>query len=305
MNVFRFGFEAMGSGCEAVIAAENKKEAQTFARLAIDEVTRIEYKYSRYRSGNIVSRINASAGHDWVKCDKETLALIHYADTLYESSGGLFDITSGILRKAWNFSKAVVPAPATVSSLLARIGWKTVERKGNAIRLPLAGMQIDFGGFGKEYAADRAAAVVNAEGVKHGYVNLAGDVRVVGPKPDGTPWSVGIQDPRHESRMIATIPLFTGALATSGDYERFFEAGGSRYCHIIHPGSGYPVTYWRSVTVVAPLAVTAGSFSTIAMLKEADGLKFLEDSGMDYFAVDKQGEIYYRHKDAECTECKT
>ncbi len=138
--------------------------------------------------------------------------------------------------------------------------------------MPLAGMELDFGGFGKEYAADRAAAMIHGKGVRHGYVNLAGDIRVVGPKLDESPWLIGIQDPRNKSRTIASIPLFTGALATSGDYERFIEVDGHRYCHIINPRSGYPVTYWRSVTVVAPLAITAGSYSTIAMLKEADGL---------------------------------
>ena len=95
--------------------------------------------------------------------------------------------------------------------------------------------------------------------------------------------------------MIASIPLHCGALATSGDYERFFEVDGNRYCHILHPGTGYPVTYWRSVTVVAPLAITAGSCTTIAMLKGADALAFLDDTGMGYLAVDHSGKIYHKN----------
>ncbi len=285
----------MASGCEVVFASGSKKEAQEIARCAIEEIVRIEHKYSRYRPESIVSRINTAAGADVIECDDETLSLLQYADTLYESSGGLFDITAGVLRKAWDFSRSVVPEQSSLSPLLGLIGWNSVELKGNTVYLPVAGMELDFGGFGKEYAADRAAAVVHGKGVKHGYVNLAGDIRVVGPKPDGSPWIIGIQDPRHKERTIASIPLHSGALATSGDYERFFEVDSNRYCHIIHPRSGYPVTWWRSVTVVAPLAITAGSYSTITMLKEADGLSFLDDSGMGYLAVDQLGKIYHKN----------
>ncbi len=296
MHSFHFRFDAMGSGCEVVIVAETKKDAQSIAGCAIEEVSRIERKFSRYRSDSIVSRINAAAGLDWVECDEETLSLFQYADTLFESSAGLFDITAGVLRHAWDFGSAVVPDNGVLTRQCSLINWQSVERQGNSVRMPLAGMELDFGGFGKEYAADRAAALIHGKGVRNGYVNLAGDIRVVGPKPDKSPWLIGIQDPRHKSRTIASIPLFTGALATSGDYERFFEVDGHRYCHIIHPRSGYPVTYWRSVTVIAPLAITAGSYSTIAMLKGADGLAFLENSGMGYLVVDQLGEMFYKNR---------
>ncbi len=295
MEIYRFRFDAMGGVGEVVMVSESKEKAQSIANLALEEVGGIEFKYSRYRPESIVSRINAAAGRDFVDYDEETAALIKYADTLYDQSNGLFDITSGVLRHAWDFGKGVLPEPAKLSELLALIGWNRAERQENAIRLPEPGMEIDFGGFGKEYAADRAAAVVHAQGVRHGYVNLAGDIRLVGPKPDDTPWIIGIQDPRHKQRTIASIPLYSGALATSGDYERFFEADGKRYCHIIHPGTGYPVTYWRSVTVVAPLAITAGSCTTIAMLKGADAVPFLDESGMGYLAVDQTGKIYHKN----------
>ncbi len=295
MEIYRFGFDAMGGSGETVLVSKSKEEAHSIANLVLEEVGRIEYKYSRYRPESIVSRINAAAGNDSVAYDDETASLFGYADRLYEISDGLFDMTSGVLRHAWDFSKAILPEPARLSELLSLVGWNRVERQVNTIRLPEAGMEIDFGGVGKEYAADRAAAIVAAKGVKHGYVNLAGDIRLVGPKPDGTPWVIGIQDPRQKGCTIASIPLYTGALATSGDYERFFEVEGNRYCHIIHPRTGYPVTYWRSVTVVAPLAITAGSCTTIAMLKGEDALAFLEDSAMGYLAVDQSGKIYHKN----------
>jgi len=293
MQTFRFPFDAMASRCEIVIAAADETHAHALAQDAIDEVKRIEDKYSRYRPDSVVSRINTAAGQAWIECDAETTSLFDYADALFRYSDGLFDITSGVLRRAWNFNVAQVPSAETLAPLLALIGWQRVERKEAQLRLPVAGMQIDFGGFGKEYAADRAASVLAAKGVQHGYVNLAGDLRVIGPQPDGQPWLIGIQDPRQQGRIVATIPVASGALATSGDYERFFELDGQRYCHVLDPRTGKSVTHWRSVSVLAPLAVAAGSCTTIAMLKQAAGNGFLDDSGMAYLAIDAQGKILH------------
>ena len=294
MRTFRIPFKAMASACELVLAVDDEPAAQAIARAAIAEVQRIEAKYSRYQPDSIVSRINAAAGGQAVACDDETWSLLNYADSLYQSSGALFDITSGVLRRAWNFYDHRLPAPADLEALRQLIGWRRVEREGQAVRLPEAGMELDFGGFGKEYAADRAGAVLAARGLRHGYVNLAGDMRMLGPKPDGSPWMIGIQDPRDKTAILATIPVDRGGLATSGDYERFFELDGKRYCHILDPRSGQPVTHWRTVSVVAPLAVVAGNCATIAMLKQADGLAFLEACGMNYLAVDQSGTVHVK-----------
>jgi thiamine biosynthesis lipoprotein len=153
-------------------------------------------------------------------------------------------------------------------------------------------MELDFGGFGKEYAADRGAEVLLALGVRHGYVNLAGDLRVIGPRPDGAPWTVGIQHPREAGGIVASIALQGGALATSGDYERFFEHNGRRYCHVLDPRTGQCATHWQSVSVLAPQAIVAGAVSTIAMLKQERGLAYLQASGFDFLAIDHKGAVY-------------
>jgi thiamine biosynthesis lipoprotein len=291
---FSVAFEAMASDCEVRIAARDQAHAETLAQAAIDEVRRIEAKYSRYRPDTIVARINAQAGRAPVALDTETEALLAYAGTLYENSGGLFDITSGVLRRAWDFRAARVPTAQALAPLLALIGWDKASFDGHAFGLPLAGMEVDFGGFGKEYAADRAGAVLAGMGVSSGYVNLGGDLHVIGPQPDGSAWVIGIQDPRQPDGLAASIPVGAGALATSGDYERYFESEGRRYCHILDPRSGMPVSYWRSVSVLAPVAIAAGSYATIAMLMQQDGLAFLEQSGLAYLAIDQQGEFYSR-----------
>lgn len=293
-DIYTVSFSAMGSRCEVRIAAADAAVARHIAMQAIDEVRRIEQKYSRYRSDSIVSRINAAAGLHAVDCDGETAALLAYADALHANSEGRFDITSGVLRKAWDFRGGALPREETLAALLPLVGWRKVERDGGSVFLPQVGMELDFGGFGKEYAVDRAAELLAVLGIDHGYVNLGGDMRFLGPRPDGTAWDIGIQDPRDMTGTVASIPIGRGALATSGDYERFIEVGGRRYCHVLDPRSGMPVSYWRSVSVLGPLAITAGSCTTTAMLLEQDGIDFLDRSGVSYLAIDHEGRIFRR-----------
>jgi thiamine biosynthesis lipoprotein len=293
-QIYTVSFSAMGSRCEVRLAAADAALARHLTMRAIEEVRRIEHKYSRYRSDSVVARINAAAGLRRVRCDQETAALLAYADTLYASSEQRFDITSGVLRKAWDFRLAVLPQPEVLAGLLPLVGWHRVEFDDESVFLPQQGMELDFGGFGKEYAVDRAAEMLTVMGVTHGYVNLGGDMRFIGPRPDGAAWEIGIQDPRDLSATVAGIPMERGALATSGDYERFIEVDGRRYCHVLNPRSGMPVSYWRSVSVVAPLAITAGSCTTTAMLLERDGLDFLERADVRYLAIDYEGRIFRR-----------
>jgi thiamine biosynthesis lipoprotein len=294
-RVYRFAFRAMASPCEIRLAAPDAHTAGKAALEAIADVQRIEASYSRYRQDSIVGRINAAAGREFVECDDETCQLLGYAEHLYGASGGLFDITSGVLRRAWNFNQPRLPDPALLAATLALVDWRAVRREGNRVMLPRPGMEIDFGGFGKEYAADRAATLLMARGVRHGYVNLGGDMRFAGPQPDGEPWLIGIQDPRDPEGTVASIAVSRGALTTSGDYERYIEIDGRRYCHVLDPRTGMPVSHWRSVSVLAPLAVLGGSVSTIAMLKEEEGLPFLAASGVSYLAIDSIGRTHH-HK---------
>ncbi len=292
LPVHRLPFKAMGSACEVVLAAASSQEAETLAKAAIEEVLRIERKYSRYTPDTIIAQINQQAGLKPVACDAETWSLFQFASQLFEKSEGLFDITSGVLRHAWNFKQAQLPSSEQLENLLPLIGWQKVVMQDQCISLPIKGMEVDLGGFGKEYAADRAAQVLKEKGVTSGYVNLAGDMRFLGPKPNGQPWMIGIQDPRHPDQVIATLPMSQGGLATSGDYERYFELNGQRYCHVLNPHTAWPVKHWRTVSVTAPLAVLAGCTTTMAMLKEEEGLSFLKSTGFDFFAIDHAGDVH-------------
>jgi thiamine biosynthesis lipoprotein len=296
LDVHSVVFSAMASRCEVRVYAPDAATAERWADAAIDEVRRIEAKFSRYRDDSVTAAINRSAGDGAFEPDPETAALLDFGATLHAQSDGAFDLTSGALRRAWDFKAARLPAPGEVEALLPLVGWQHVEWDGRRLRLPRAGMEIDFGGIGKEYAADRAAARMEALGARHGLVNLGGDVRVLGPQPDGNAWTVGVQDPRGRGgEAIAALPVAAGAMATSGDYERYFEHDGRRYCHLLDPRSGWPVSHWRSVSVVAPLAVLAGACATIAMLKPVDeAVAFLREQGVRYLGIDAAGARHAR-----------
>lgn len=285
----------MASHCEVRVYAPDEATARSWSDAAIAEVRRIETKYSRYRDDSVTTAINRAAGGAAIGVDPETAGLLDFAAELHAQSDGAFDLTSGVLRRAWDFKAGRMPSQAELDRLLKLVGWSDVEWHAPTLQMK-AGMEIDFGGIGKEYAADRAAAIVAELGGEHGLVNLGGDVRVIGPHADGQPWRVAVQDPRGEpGTTIAYLSVPLGAMATSGDYERYFMHEGRRYSHVLDPRTGWPVEHWRSVSVVAPLAIAAGACATVAMLKPVeDALKFLDAQGVRYLATDSLGERYSR-----------
>jgi thiamine biosynthesis lipoprotein len=290
----------MASPCSLQIDGQDEPAMRHAAVQAIAEVQRIEKKFSRYTVDSVVSRINRSAGQVAVTMDAETSGLLDFAHALWQQSGGLFDVTSGVLRQAWNFKTGTLPRPEQLEKLLATVGWQNVERSNNLVRLALPGMELDFGGFGKEYAADRAAAVLNSHGMAHALVNLGGDLHALGgrglPELHCAPWQIDIQHPRPDPtqpqhQALARLPLARGGLATSGDYERFFSHAGKRYCHVLDPRTGWPVTFWQSVSVLAANTTSAGALSTIAMLKGDQARAWLETQGVRYLAVQEDGQL--------------
>lgn len=288
-DLHKVSFKAMGSRCELQLYATAKR-AQTVASEAINRVRALEAKYSRYQADSVTTRINNAAGTgEFVEVDEETAGLLDFAQTLHQQSGGLFDITSGILRQAWDFKSNRLPDEEQLAELLPRIGWFRVEWQSPRIRLPEAGMELDFGGYVKEYTADRVADLCRELGVAHGLVNLGGDIHLLGPHPDGSPWHVGIQNPRHTHDAIASIALTEGAIATSGDYERYMLIDGVRHCHLLNPYSGASLQpRYASASVVGARCLIAGSFSTIALLRSPTEPHWLAEQGVPYLLIDTE-----------------
>jgi FAD:protein FMN transferase len=289
LTLYRYPFAAMGSRCEIRLYAPSEEPAAACARATIVDVLRLEAKYSRYRNDSATAAINrVAAAGDAIDVDAETGTLLDYAGTCYEQSDGLFDLTSGILREAWSADRRELPDTAALQRLLARVGWSKVRWQRPRLAFGVPGMEIDFGGVVKEYAADRAATLCAEAGFRHGLVDLGGDIKIVGPHPDGAPWVVGIQHPRNPDAVMATLDLFYGAIATSGDYERFVEIDGRRHSHILSPRTGMPVNGLAGVSVAAPECVVAGSATTIAMLMEDRGPEWLEEVGLPHVWMDQE-----------------
>ncbi|RPJ43693.1 MAG: FAD:protein FMN transferase, partial [Candidatus Latescibacterota bacterium] len=184
----------MASPCRVLIDPLPQQEAFLLLRLAADEANRIEQKFSRYRTDGVVHAINASDGAP-IRVDEETARLLGFADRCHRLSDGRFDITSGVLRRAWTFDGSDrLPDPGSVEALLPFVGWEKTTWDPPEITLR-PGMEIDLGGIGKEYAVDRIVALLAERSHGAFLVNLGGDLRVSGPRASGAPWIVGIEDP--------------------------------------------------------------------------------------------------------------
>ena len=282
-DYFHGRFAAMASPCEVLVDTDDQAEAEELLRVAETEARRIEATFSRYRDGNIVHRINHADGRP-VSVDGETAHLLDYAAACWESSDGMFDITSGALRRVWKFDGGSrVPSDEAIREVLRTIGWHRVTWIAPTLTMP-AGMEIDFGGIGKEYAVDRAAALIGARTRSAFLVNFGGDLFASGARRGDRPWAVGVDDPeRTGEAALYRIEIARGGLATSGDARRFVIWNGKRLGHILDPKTGWPVAGApRAITVVAATCMEAGTLSTLAYLQGPGARAFLEEQGVEF-----------------------
>ena len=277
-------FSAMASPCELLLATADEALARQLGETVAAEAWRIERKYSRYRADSVVSMLN-KGGSRPVDLDPETMLLLQFAARCHELSGGAFDITSGVLRRAWRFDgSGHFPAPAEVAALRERIGFGRLQLQGNRLKVP-AGMELDFGGIGKEYAVDRALALVVQKFDGAALVNFGGDM-AASRAPESGPWRVGVERPGQLGDTRLLLDFERGGLATSGDTHRFIEHEGRRYSHILDVRTGYPVENPpRSVTVAASCCLEAGMISTLSMLKGAGAEEFLAQQGVTHWIL--------------------
>ncbi|MEE9332990.1 MAG: FAD:protein FMN transferase [Granulosicoccaceae bacterium] len=256
-------FEAMASMCEILVDSTDKDLATHLTTLAKTEAVRIDHKFSRYRNDNQIHKINNANGAV-VSVDAELAKLLVFADTAFEASQGRFDITSGVLREAWTFDGTDnIPSPETIDRLLAQVGWDKVTWNIPELSMP-AGMQIDLGGIGKEYAVDRTAAIITAETSTAVLINYGGDL-IATNAPKSGQWTVGV---RTNGTPDVVINIKQGAIATSGDENRFLLHNDQRYSHILDATTGWPAKNApHSITVAAANCVQAGLLATMAMLE--------------------------------------
>lgn len=283
----------MGSPCELKLSGDPAR-CQQVAADCQREAARFETQYSRFTTDSTTAQINAAAGGAVVPIDAECRAILEYAGVCWSLSDGLFDITSGVLRRVWTKGRTQLPTPDELRPILALVDWQKIELSDAGVRLVMPGMEIDLGGVVKEYAADALAQRIRSAGIDSGVVNLGGDIFCVGANPEGLPWRIGIQNPEGPG-AIAQVSIADAGLATSGGYERYFEIGGNRVSHLLNPATGMPVESLASVSVIADQSVVAGSIATIALLKgQADGLAWLWTLECDFLAIDASGQFFTR-----------
>lgn len=279
-------FTAMACPCEILLESSSSSLISFITQLAFEEAKRIEKKFSRYRQDNIIYQINNANGLA-VKVDDETALMFDFASQCYELSEGKFDITSGVLRKIWTFDGSDnIPTKEDVEAVKSNISWRKVSWEKPIIVLP-KNMEIDLGGIGKEYAVDSCVNILKQQTNESFLVNFGGDIACPKPRKNNTPWTIGVEDPKHTGENSAgSITLFQGGLATSGDTQRYLLKDGIRYSHILDPHTGYPIPNApRSISVIADTCLEAGMLSTFAMLQGADANAFLQAQDIKFWCI--------------------
>ena len=276
----------MASPCEVLVESIHEQPAHAVTSAVAACAWRIEQKFSRYLDDSAVTRINRSAGTR-IEVDEETARLLDFADHMWRVSDGKFDVTSGVLRRAWKFDGGMrAAAREQILALLPLVGWSRVSWQRPLLTLQ-PGMEIDFGGIGKEYAVDLALAAAREITDAPVLVNFGGDLAATGPQVDGRAWRVGVEGV-STSNIPWTLELAGGALATSGDTYRFINDGNERRPHILDPRSGEPVRGApHSITVAATTCTQAGMLSTLAMLEGEGAEVFLAREGVRHWVQRK------------------
>lgn len=257
----------MGNRFEISVVSDDEHWASGRIDLAVAEISRIEKLLTTFSPDSQTNQINAAAGIKPLKVDAEVFQLIQRALKISALTQGAFDITYGSIDKSlWNFDVNMksLPDAETARNAVRLINYKNVllDPENLTVMLKEKGMRIGFGGIGKGYAADRAKAVLQQNGVNSGIVNAAGDLTTWGTQPNGKPWTIAIADPDRQLTPFSTLNISNMAIATSGNYEKYAVINGKKYSHTIDPKTGLPVSGIKSVSIICPSAEFADAMAT-------------------------------------------
>jgi len=269
----------MGSNFELLVAEEEESIGNQRLEEGVAEIRRIEALLTEFDPASQTSLLNQQAGLSPVKVDPEVYQLLQRCLHLSHLTQGAFDVSAVALRSLYNFKerRACRPDTALLVKTLASVGHRHIQLKGDTAFLSKKGMRIGFGAIGKGYAADKVRALWKSQQVRAGVINASGDLTAWGLQPDGNPWRVGIADPRDPSNILLWLPVQDAAVATSGNYEQFFEIDGVRYSHNIDPRTGHPVMGVKSATVISPSAELSDALATaITVMGVSAGLYLID-----------------------------
>lgn len=276
----RHRWHALGTTCEIQFASENPSHAEAFQQDVVAWVAQFEARYSRFKDESLVSRINAAAGKHWVAVDPEMEQMLDICASLYQLTQGILDATALPVMRLWDYRSPTlrIPSDSEIASAREKVGWQKVQRRAGQVFLPIAGMALDFGGWGKEYAVDAVAQIARDHGISQLLVDFGHDLRAVGTPPGKPAWHIGLEDPARPGTHKGSIAVRDRGVASSGDYLRSFTMEGKRYGHIVDPRTGRPVANGcLQATVIAPSCLQAGVLSTAAFILGAkEGIEFIQ-----------------------------
>jgi len=271
------------------------KSGETLANEGIKLMQAIQEKSDCNLPTSEIYKVNASAGLSLVKISKETLDIIKEAINIAKLSDGAFDISIGAVTKEWGFTdgKYRLPKKKDIVKILRLVDYNLIKIRDNTVELSKRGMYLDLGGIAKGYAVDYVYDFLSSHNVKRAIIDAGGTIKTLGRPLDKRGWKIGVRDPKDSKGVIGILYLEPGlAVATSGDYERYFVKDGIKYHHILDPKTGYPVYHCRSVTVVSNRATMADALSTaIFVLGPRDGIKLAEKLNVGVVIVDEKDNI--------------
>lgn len=286
----------MGTVVRVELWSDDQPAGKAAIAAVMEEMRRIDRTMSTYKQDSDVSLINRNAAQKPVTISSELFDLIARSLQMSELTGGAFDITYASAGQLYDFHRKIKPSEHALAKALPAINYHHIllDRKRSSIKFSQIGVRIDLGGIAKGHAVDRSIALLQARAIKQAIVSAGGDSRIIGDHR-GRPWVVGIRDPRQEGKVVAALPLSDAAVSTSGDYERYFEANGMRYHHIINPTNGRPVNGVRSVTVLGSDSTTMDALSTSVFVMGVEkGMALVERlTNVEAVIVDANGKMYY------------
>ncbi len=281
----------LGTVVEIQVRDDNEQKAEDAIAQALTEVKRIDDLFTTYNEESPVWKINNSTDSIF-SVDPEIYSLIVLCDSITKISDGCFDVSLDNLTKVWGFytDDPNVPSQSKIDSALIISGWQKVKVVGGNQTIKTKKVGLNFGSIAKGYAVDKAIDVLKKSGIKEALVNAGGEISAI-----GNDWIVGIQHPRDTNEIIKKLKLNNLTVATSGDYEQYFEKDGIRYHHILNPKTGYPSKGLQSVTIINKSNTFADALATTVFVMGKDaGIKLVENlEDTETMIIDDEGKIFY------------
>ena len=295
-NLYERSFHSMGSVVELKFYSPNEELFHQLVDACIKRNKEIDRLFSNYRNDSVLAEVNANAGVHPVTVPEEFIRLVQTSIEYSELTDGAFDITVGSLFELWRSETAAgrIPEKSRINNALGCTGFQKIkiDKARSKVFLEKNCMRLDFGAIGKGYAVDEMVKIARRNGIKSGLVNFGGNVYAMEPPTARKFWDVRVRKPGGDNETISKLDLINKGVATSGDYERYFEHKGKRYSHIIDPKTGWPVENATSVVAVSKNSTEADVFSTAVSVLGSRGAEMFsrKDKSLGFMIVGKNGE---------------